>query len=536
MVQMTASDQAVVKALPGNKICCDCGMKNPQWASVSFGNVFCLDCSGVHRSLGVHVSFVRSIAMDSWTDKQLALMQNGGNDKCNEYLKRHGIDARTPIKQKYESPVAQLYKEVLKARVEGRPEPTELPKPKPRAPYKPSPASGGSVGGGGGGDPSGMERLPGETDQQYIARQTRLRDEAKARMAAKFGGSGMGGVGSGGRTGSMAGIGSNPNYNPNGGYGGVGVDSVVSGIGSGIGNAFNFAASIVNDDATRQSVANLGSSVKSTGASFWGGLTSTVSNVSTSIAQPQDDGMADLQRQFQAKASTSTTGSKYGGFGSDSVSAAAGGFGASGPSMGGPSAGAEAPGLPGEDRNGVGRLTGETDQQYIARQTRLREEAKARMAAKFGGGGLCANSSVSGGGISQSSSGMSNGSVGEAPGLPGEDRNGVERLTGETDDQYIARQTRLRDEAKARMAAKFGNSGGMGGVGSNSYPASAPSSTRGIGSAPQSGNSYVSAPTSGNSVGSFGTPQRSFTPPATGKTSPPPRKISSDDFFASFGT
>ena len=53
--------------------------------------------------------------MDSWTDKQLALMKNGGNDKCNEYLKRNGIDARTPIKQKYESPVAQLYKEVLKA-------------------------------------------------------------------------------------------------------------------------------------------------------------------------------------------------------------------------------------------------------------------------------------------------------------------------------------------------------------------------------------------------------------------------------------
>ena len=48
-------------------------------------------------------------------------------------------------------------------------------------------------------DPNGMERLPGESDADYIARQTRLRDEAKARMAAKFGsGGGMGGVGSGG--------------------------------------------------------------------------------------------------------------------------------------------------------------------------------------------------------------------------------------------------------------------------------------------------------------------------------------------------
>ena len=64
---------------------------------------------------------------------------------------------------------------------------------------------GGGFGSGGSGaapkagtDPNGMERLAGETDEQYIARQTRLRDEAKARMAAKFGGGGMGGVGSGG--------------------------------------------------------------------------------------------------------------------------------------------------------------------------------------------------------------------------------------------------------------------------------------------------------------------------------------------------
>ena len=49
MVQMTAKDQVVVKNLPGNNQCCDCGMKNPDWASVSFGNVFCLECSGVHR-------------------------------------------------------------------------------------------------------------------------------------------------------------------------------------------------------------------------------------------------------------------------------------------------------------------------------------------------------------------------------------------------------------------------------------------------------------------------------------------------------
>uniref|UniRef100_A0A7S3P2L1 Arf-GAP domain-containing protein n=1 Tax=Amphora coffeiformis TaxID=265554 RepID=A0A7S3P2L1_9STRA len=408
MVQMTAADQAVVKALPGNTICCDCGMKSPQWASVSFGNVFCLECSGVHRSLGVHISFVRSIAMDSWTDKQLALMKNGGNNKCNDYLKKHGIDARTPIKQKYESSAAQLYKEVLKARVEGRPEPTELPKPAP----KPASSFGstGSLGasGGGGGDPNGMERLAGETDQQYIARQTRLREEARARMASKFGGSGMGGVGSGGGGGGrMQGIGSDPSYNPNGGYGGggdLGVDSLVSGFGSFATSMKNTVSSTISSTLTEDNLR----AVKSTGASFWGSLTAGVSTVATTLTKPQeDDGLAQLQREV---ASHKPTQSKYTGFGggqtgfSDNPSRPSVSAPAPTPSQGMmqlPNSGGgggtlqEAPGLPHEDRNGIERLTGESDEQYIMRQTRLRDEARARMAAKFGGGGMSSASSSS---------------------------------------------------------------------------------------------------------------------------------------------
>jgi len=127
MSQMAAKDHAFIKALPGNDTCSDCHVKSPDWASVSFGNVFCLECSGVHRSLGVHISFVRSVRMDSWTEKQLAIMRLGGNDKLNARLKTKGIDKQTPIRQKYENDHAQLYKEVLKAQAEGRPEPTSLP-------------------------------------------------------------------------------------------------------------------------------------------------------------------------------------------------------------------------------------------------------------------------------------------------------------------------------------------------------------------------------------------------------------------------
>lgn len=318
--------------------------------------------------------------MDSWPEKQLKIMKLGGNQACNAYLAKHGVPKNTPIKQKYESPAAQLYKEILKARCEGRPEPTQLPKPIP----KKQPV----------GDAQGMERLPGESDQQYIARQTRLRDEAKQRMAAKFGNGGMGGSGMGGSR--MQGIGSDPHYNPNAANADFDVGNLVTGLGSMMGSALNTAKGLADERTV--------DSIKSTGASFWGGLTSTVGQVAANIAAPEngDDGLTQLQRDI---ASHKPGTSKYSGFGSDTNNSAATSFGAnttpprSGNSFGsaprsGNSFGSaqaptqEAPGLPGEDRNGVERLTGETDEQYVVRQTRLRDEARARMAAKFGGGGL----------------------------------------------------------------------------------------------------------------------------------------------------
>uniref|UniRef100_A0A4W6FSJ5 Arf-GAP with coiled-coil, ANK repeat and PH domain-containing protein n=1 Tax=Lates calcarifer TaxID=8187 RepID=A0A4W6FSJ5_LATCA len=62
---------------PGNQRCCDCGEEEPRWASINLGVTMCIECSGIHRSLGVHLSKVRSLTLDSWEAEQLDVSDEG---------------------------------------------------------------------------------------------------------------------------------------------------------------------------------------------------------------------------------------------------------------------------------------------------------------------------------------------------------------------------------------------------------------------------------------------------------------------------
>ncbi|KAG0314276.1 hypothetical protein BGZ99_008233 [Dissophora globulifera] len=71
---------------PRNMVCADCGAKNPDWCVINLGILVCIECSGIHRSLGTHISKVRSMTLDttSYTKDLSEFIRSVGNDVSNQ--------------------------------------------------------------------------------------------------------------------------------------------------------------------------------------------------------------------------------------------------------------------------------------------------------------------------------------------------------------------------------------------------------------------------------------------------------------------
>ncbi|XP_043363277.1 arf-GAP with SH3 domain, ANK repeat and PH domain-containing protein 1 isoform X4 [Dermochelys coriacea] len=75
-----------IQRLPGNEVCCDCGSPDPTWLSTNLGILTCIECSGIHREMGVHISRIQSLELDKLGTSELLLAKNVGNNSFNDIM------------------------------------------------------------------------------------------------------------------------------------------------------------------------------------------------------------------------------------------------------------------------------------------------------------------------------------------------------------------------------------------------------------------------------------------------------------------
>ncbi|CBF85848.1 hypothetical protein AN1931.2 [Aspergillus nidulans FGSC A4] len=108
-----AQNQQTIKALlklEPNKVCADCKRnKHPRWASWNLGIFICIRCSGIHRGMGTHISRVKSVDLDAWTDEQLQSVVRWGNARANKYWEAKLAPGHVPPEAKIENFIRTKY-------------------------------------------------------------------------------------------------------------------------------------------------------------------------------------------------------------------------------------------------------------------------------------------------------------------------------------------------------------------------------------------------------------------------------------------
>uniref|UniRef100_A0A8C7VT31 ArfGAP with GTPase domain, ankyrin repeat and PH domain 2 n=1 Tax=Oncorhynchus mykiss TaxID=8022 RepID=A0A8C7VT31_ONCMY len=78
-----------IRNAKGNSLCVDCEAPNPTWASLNLGALICIECSGIHRNLGTHLSRVRSLDLDDWPRELTQVLTAIGNHLANSIWESH---------------------------------------------------------------------------------------------------------------------------------------------------------------------------------------------------------------------------------------------------------------------------------------------------------------------------------------------------------------------------------------------------------------------------------------------------------------
>ncbi|CAI7601100.1 unnamed protein product [Penicillium manginii] len=125
-----AQNQQTIKSLlklEPNKVCADCKRnKHPRWASWNLGIFVCIRCSGIHRGMGTHISRVKSVDLDAWTDEQVQSVLKWGNGRANKYWEAKLAPGHVPSDAKIENFIRTKYEAKRWVMEGGIPDPSTL--------------------------------------------------------------------------------------------------------------------------------------------------------------------------------------------------------------------------------------------------------------------------------------------------------------------------------------------------------------------------------------------------------------------------
>uniref|UniRef100_A0A1I8I0J9 Arf-GAP domain-containing protein n=1 Tax=Macrostomum lignano TaxID=282301 RepID=A0A1I8I0J9_9PLAT len=126
-----SSGSGSIRGVFGNSECADCGRPGPDWASLNLGALVCIECSGVHRQLGTHLSRIRSLTLDDWPANHLLVMRAIGNKLANSVW-----EARLPCHATFRKPSPESDREAKEIFIRAKYERREF---LPDLPFRDSP-------------------------------------------------------------------------------------------------------------------------------------------------------------------------------------------------------------------------------------------------------------------------------------------------------------------------------------------------------------------------------------------------------------